>query len=117
MNYLQKNQENKRLRNLFTRAYPEGCVKITGNVSSKHEITKASVCYYLKKEGYEIWTEATVGRARPDIIAIKGPHAYIIEILYSESKAKFESKRNYYPEGFTLIPVDAKTFKYEDFCL
>jgi hypothetical protein len=118
MNHLQKKKENQRLRNLINPSYPEGCVKIVGNVSHEHEVTKAAVFHYLKKEGYDVWSEVNLnGGGRADIVAIKGQFGYIVEILCSESEKRYNAKFDYYPEEFTMVRVSTESFNVDTFKL
>ena len=94
----------------------QGFVKIWGNEIShcrdNHELTKFLVCKKLRFEyGFEIWTEVELknNKGRLDILCIdKIGNGVIIEILDSESEAKFSSKVDIYP--LPIIKVYAKDF-------
>jgi len=51
------------------------------------------------------------------IVAISGNVGYVIEILHTESEARFSSKKDVYPKEFYMIPVKTKDFNIDEFCL
>jgi len=94
----------------------EGYVKIYPNNSFEHEKTKFEVAYYLKKQGFKIYTEGEFSRGgRGDIIAIKDGEGYIIEILHSEDEKKFHNKELIYPTEFKIYKVYTKNFSIDSF--
>ena len=96
----------------------EGCVKVWRGVTYEHFITMAAVCWKLANQGWRIYTEVEfVGGGRGDIVAISGEFGFIIEILHTESEAKFSSKKNVYPDEFTMIPVRTQGFDIDKFDL
>lgn len=119
MNYLQKQQIVRNLKNSFIANYPRGCCKIVGNVSNEHEVTKASVMHWFEANGYDTYSEITFKSpysGRGDIVAIHpSGFGYICEILKSESEKRFNSKKDKYPEEFMLIKVVTKDYSYDTF--
>lgn len=83
----------------------QGFVKIWGNENGhcrdSHELTKFLVCKKLRFEyGFEIWTEVELknNKGRLDILCIDQiGNGFIIEILDTETEAKFSSKLETYP--------------------
>lgn len=91
-----------------------GYLKVKPN-RYEHELAKFNICYWLVKNGFIVYTEATVkGGGIPDIIAIKDGQGMIIEVLDSEKKkiANLASnpKIDYYPEDFQFLEVDCKNY-------
>lgn len=96
----------------------EGCVKCWRRVSYPHFRTMSDICWKLANDGYRIWTEVEFkGGGRADIIAIKDGYGFIVEVLHTESEAKFSAKLDSYPEDFTIIPIRTKGFDIKEFCL
>lgn len=71
------------------------------------------------KNGYEVYTECEFldESGRADIIAIQNGQGFCVEILHSESEAKYLEKQFKYPKEFTLVKVKTKDFNYSEFCL
>lgn len=113
MNFQEKNQERRRVRDLFTATTPEGCCKVVKGESELHAKTKALVLLWLKNQDYECWCEANFKNGgRADLIAIHpNGNAFCFEILASESEKKLNEKE--YP--LPIIPVIAKDFKYSEY--
>lgn len=94
----------------------QGFVKLWGDdgghCSDSHELTKFLVCKKLRfVYGFEIWTEAELkyGKGRVDILCIdKNGYGNIIEILETETEAKFSEKENKYP--LPIIKIQTKDF-------
>ena len=90
----------------------EGSVKIYSNNSYLHELVKFQIAYKLKSQGYKVFTECRLsGGGRADIVAIsKNSDGYIIEVINSETEARFNKKLNDYPLEFDIIKVNCKDF-------
>ena len=119
MNYKNKQLEIKRIKNLFINNYPEGCIKWS-NESLEHFLVKCQVCYYLKRNNWEVWTESYLRsfKRRVDIWAIhKSGMAIIVEISSSETRNSILLKEESTPEGIDFIKVNAKDFNYSKFKL
>lgn len=94
----------------------QGFVKLWGNENShcrdSHELAKFLVCKKLRfKYGFEIWTEVELknNKGRLDVLCIdQAGDGVIIEILDTESEAKFSSKLDIYP--LPIIKVYANDF-------
>jgi len=118
MNYIKKLEERKKILNLFSASYPEGCLKWS-NESLEHFRVKAEVFHYLKSNSYKVWSEVVLKhhQQRPDILCLhkKGNSAYIIEIKKSEPESSLKLKSEEYP--LPIIVVNAKDFKIEEFKL
>lgn len=96
----------------------DGCVKCWRGVTFEHFMTMAAVCWKIANNGYKIFTEVEFKNGgRADIVAISGQHAYVIEILHTESEAKFSAKKDLYPEEFYIVPVRTKDFDIDKFDL
>lgn len=96
----------------------EGCIKVWRGVTFEHLMTMAAVCWKLANQGWKIYTEVEFnGGGRADIVAINGDIGYIIEILHTESEARFSSKNDVYPDDFYMIPVRTKDFDIDIFDL
>jgi hypothetical protein len=115
MNYKQKKESNRKLKEQITQPFRLRGINTKNTI--EHETVKFQVAYLLSKQNWEIYLESPCGSARPDIIAIKNQHGYCIEILHSESEKRFEAKFGYYPDGFDIIRVDTKDFNPETWCL
>ncbi len=120
MNKRQRIIEEMKLIDTFKKssiyATREGCVKCWRGVSYEHFMTMAAVCWKIANSGYKVFTEVEFKNGgRADVVAISGNNGVIIEILHTETKAKFSSKKNRYPEDFFLIPVHTKDFDVEKF--
>lgn len=116
MNYKQKNQERQKLIDLLVS--PKRIRGIYPNNSIEHETAKFQLAYILLKEGFEVYPECQLkGNGRADLVVIKNHIGYIIEILESESEIDCDIKTEKYPAEFTLVKVNAKTFKAEDWKL
>ena len=101
-----------------TYATREGCVKCWRGVTYDHFITMAAVCWKLANTGFKIFTEVEFKNGgRADIVAISGKCGYIVEILHTESEARFSAKKSVYPEEFLMIPVRTKNFNIDEFDL
>jgi len=98
----------------------QGFVKLWGNDKShctdSHELTKFLVCKKLRFEyGFEIWTEAELknNKGRVDILCVdNNGNGVIIEVLETESEARFSTKEHIYP--LPIIRVDTKNFDIDD---
>ena len=94
----------------------QGFVKIWGNENGhcrdSHELTKFLVCKKLRFEyGFEIWTEVELknNKGRLDILCIdKNGNGVIVEILETESEARFSAKEEIYP--LPIMRIDTKNF-------
>ena len=83
----------------------QGFVKIWGNEKGhcrdSHELTKFLICKKLRfKYGFEIWTEVELknNKGRLDILCIDQiGNGVIIEVLDTETEAKFSAKVDIYP--------------------
>jgi len=116
MNYQDKIKLVREVMSSFNSNYAEGCVKITEKESELHARVKCQVCHWLKCNQYQCWTEINLknNKGRADIIALHHSGiAYIFEILVSESEKDLLLKD--YP--IQIIPVLAKEFNYETFCI
>lgn len=99
-----------------TYATREGCVKCWRGVTYEHFMTMAAVCWKIANSGYRVFTEVefkTGGRA--DVVAISGDNGVIVEILHTETEAKFSAKKTLYPEDFFLMAVHTKDFDIDKF--
>ncbi len=110
----------KQLTNLIkkssTYATREGCVKCWRGVTYEHFMTMAAVCWKIANSGWKIYTEVEfTSGGRGDIVAISGETGFIIEILHTESEARFSAKKDVYPEQFTLLSVHTKNFDIDEF--
>jgi len=93
-----------------------GYVKVWKNVSLPHLLTMTAVCWKLVNSGYEVLTEAEfTSGGRADIVAISGSVGIIVEILHSETEAKFSKKINTYPKQFILTSVKTKDFDIDKY--
>jgi len=97
----------------------EGYVKPQMANTLLHETIKFQVVYWLRKNGYKVYTETAFidKKGKADIVCFQNGQAFAIEILCSEKDERFEDKRDTYPEEFTLVKVRASEFDYEKFCL
>jgi hypothetical protein len=96
----------------------DGCVKCWRGVTYEHFMTMAAVCWKIANNGYKIFTEVEFKNGgRADIVAIRGRHGYIIEILHTESEERFSSKKDVYPDDFFMISVKTKDFDINKFDL
>ena len=116
-----KDQEFKR-RNLMatltrnSTLNRKGCSKCWKGVTYEHFMVMSAVVHKLVNNGWDVFTEAEFkcgGRA--DIVAISGEVGQIIEILHTESDARFESKRDVYPDGVIFRSVRTKDFNIDEF--
>lgn len=123
MNQKKKLKNNNELLQLIQRdcrhGNKEGYVNVIKRNSPEHEATKTLVTHWLLNNGYTVFSEAAFvnGLGKADIIAIQNGQGYAIEILHSETEKRFQAKFEKYPQEFTLVKVDSKSFKYDDFCL
>lgn len=65
-----------------------------------HEKAKFDECWKLSKKGIDFLTEAIFeNRQRADIVAldVEGEGVYCVEILHSETEARFEKKEYPFP--------------------
>ena len=120
MNYQQKIKANRELRNMVELInQKEGWVKVFSNNRIGHELVKFQIAYWLKKNGYEVFTEAQFRKpyqnVRADIFAIHNGSGVIIEVLDSEDEIKFSKKKEYYP--FEPIPIKVDGFDIEKFTI
>jgi len=97
----------------------EGWLKIFSNNRLDHELVKFQVMWYLKRNGWEVWSEAEFSQpynGRADIFALQGPSYIIIEVLDSETEEECLSKCKAYP-GYpdSIIMVDANKFDLKSF--
>jgi len=70
--------------------------------SLEHELKKTEVCYFLKKQGIEFYTEAElIGAGRADIFVVDIPVA--IEIVKTEPPESIIEKSRSYP--CRIIPI------------
>jgi competence CoiA-like predicted nuclease len=118
MNYKEKLEAHKRLRDLFTPVYQEGCIKCS-NETMEHLAVKAQIVWWLKKQGYSCYTEARLkDNSRPDIIALKDQHGVIIEVCHSESERKLADKmKDTCYENFYVMKVNTKDFNIATFAI
>jgi hypothetical protein len=93
------------------------CCKYWKGVTSEHFIVMCEICCKLARNGYDFWTEVegVNDKWRADIVAINGSVGQIIEILHTESEAKFSKKSETYPEEFILRGVRTKGFNIDEF--
>ena len=120
---MNKRHEFKKIRLLQTIQHTsrysnkEGCIKIYANNSLIHEETKLRIAYKLKKQGFYILSEVTfLNGKRADLIAISPEgEGTIIEVLNSESEARYEEKLNSYPMEWEMIKVEIKEFNINNF--
>lgn len=122
MNYLNKNKTNRELKDLIKRInQKEGWCKIFSNNHLIHELVKFQIMHKLKKEGYEVWSEAEFNKpysGRCDIFAIQGGSCLIIEVLDSETEEECKNKCKKYPKELcSLIFVKTDNFNVETFKL
>lgn len=105
-----------KIKKSSTYATREGCVKCWRGVTYEHFMTMAAVCWKIANSGYKVFTEVEFKNGgRADIVAISGSCGFIIEILHTESMARFSEKKKLYPEDFFLIPVQTKGFDIDKF--
>ena len=94
----------------------EGCVKCWRGVTYEHFMTMAAVCWKIANNGWKVYTEVEFNNGgRADIVAISGDIGFIIEILHTETEARFSSKKDFYPEQFNIIAVHTKGFNIDKF--
>lgn len=116
MNYKNKIIENRKLKELILKPYRLRGINTKNTI--EHETVKFQIAYILSKQGYEVFLESPIkGGGRPDIIAINGPHGFIIEVLHSESEERYYEKLNKYPEEFVMKKVRTKDFDISNFKL
>jgi hypothetical protein len=123
MNAKQKQQKENELLQLIQpdcrHGNKEGYVKPQVANTLSHEVTKFKVVYWLRKNGYKVYTESafTNKKGRADITAIQNGQGYAIEILCSESDERYLTKMDTYPKEFTLVKVRCDEFDFDNFCL
>lgn len=123
MNQDQKRKKNNELAHLLEHncifGSRDGYVNIVKQNSLQHELCKAALTHWLKKNGYTVFSEPVFinGGGKPDIIAIQNGQGFAIEVLHSESEKRFTAKFDKYDKNFTIVRVDTKTFDYDTFCL
>lgn len=121
MNKKQKIIEEKKLIDTMKKSSiynREGCVKCWRGVTFDHFMTMAAVCWKVANQGFKIYTEVEFNNGgRADIVAISGSCGYVIEILHTESEAKFSAKKDVYPKDFFMIPVKTKDFNIDEFSI
>jgi competence CoiA-like predicted nuclease len=120
MNYLQRQNRRKELKNMLSNHYSEGTLKITSGEGHLHAKVKAEVFHWLKCNGYDVYSEANLKGygGRPDIVAIhSNGTGIIVEIHSSETEKQASLKRDKYPKEFYLLEVNAKTFLYDTFAI
>jgi len=90
------------------------CIRVFKNNKYIHERVKFDIAFKLIREGFTVMTEAIFEESgRADVLAIKGKHAYIIEIETSKSKSLMKKKileKQKYPKDFELIIINAENF-------
>lgn len=93
------------------------CVKYWGGTTRDHFLTMCDICHKLAQNGYHFYTEVESmdGTWRADIFAVNGSVCQIIEILHSETEAKFAKKQETYPEDIILRRVNTKDFNIDEF--
>jgi hypothetical protein len=75
----------------------------------------AAVCWKIANSGWKVYTEVEFKNGRADIVAINGETGFIIEILHTETEARFSSKKDIYPEQFKIMSIHTKGFKIDKF--
>ena len=115
MNKREVYKKKKEVLELFesrTISGKQGYVKLwgddNGHCTDSHELTKFLICKKLRFfYGFDIWTEAEFkSGGRVDILCIdKQGNGCIIEILETETEAKFSHKESLYP--LPIIKVNA----------
>lgn len=99
-----------------TYATREGCVKVWRGVTYEHFMTMAAICWKIANSGYKVFTEVEfVGGGRADVVAISGNNGVIVEVLHTETEARFSAKKDLYPEDFFLMAVQTKNFNIDEF--
>jgi hypothetical protein len=84
-----------------------------GQETPAHIDTKYEVWKELRKKKHDVIVEAIFKNgSRADILDITGMRVY--EILSSETKTMCEKKKDYYPEMFDIVMIDAKNFNKDD---
>lgn len=87
--------------------------------SDEHENVKWEIFKYLRKQGYDMLTEAEfVSGGRADLVAISPTgEGYIIEVLHTESDERFNLKVKKYPQDMEIVKVNTKGFNINEFDL
>ena len=72
----------------------------------------ANIVWKLSSQGYICFTEVEfISGGRADILAISDDGTgYVIEVLHSESKERFEEKLSSYPEELIVTSTKTKDF-------
>lgn len=119
MNKKQMMIEEMKLKSLVKKRCLDrrNCCKYWVGTTPSHFLVMCEVCCKLARNGYDFWTEVegTNGLWRADIVAINGSVGQIIEILHTESEAKFSKKAETYPSEFILRAVKTKNFNIDEF--
>ncbi len=92
----------------FSKAYRlnRDCVKINAHNTLRHEKRKFEVCWWLKSQGKEFYTEVIFNNnRRADIVCPETLTIY--EVLASETKEECLKKVRDYPGCFTIVFVDS----------
>lgn len=99
----QNRAENRRmLKFSYRQRARRNVIYLSTANSLTHESKKTTICYHLKKLGYEFYTEAELnGGGRADIFVTDIPIA--IEIIETETIDSIKQKQQYYP--CRLIPI------------
>ena len=106
----------KLIKKSSTYATREGCVKCWRGITYDHFMTMAAVCWKIANSGWKVYTEVEfVNGGRGDIVAISGSSGFIIEILHTETEARFSAKKDIYPEQFKLMSIHTKGFNIDKF--
>lgn len=89
-------KNRRKLSQKYKRHAQRNTIVLCSNNSLAHEMKKAEICYTLKKQGKEFYTEAEfiTGR-RADIYITDSDLA--VEIMHSEEMASLDTKKRFYP--------------------
>jgi len=87
------------------------CVRFRSKESWPHALRKMEVCYWLRNNGYNFYTEAefqTGGRA--DIVIWNDVDSFIVEVLHSEKYESILKKKEKYPSRDIRIVKTSEQF-------
>ena len=94
----------------------EGCIKCWKGTSFEHFMTLCAVAWKIVNSGWRVFTEVEFKNGgRADLVAISGETGFVVEILHSETEAKFSHKEDMYPESFEILKVNTKDFDIDKF--
>lgn len=90
-------------------------VKYWKGTSYEHWRTLSDIAFKLINNNFDVLPEAEFKNGcRADLVAIsKNGVGYIIEVLCSETKERYENKLLNYPIEFEMVKVNAKDFDFK----